>query len=274
MPSTPQRLVVAVVLAIAAAPAVLQAQEADERPWSNEADVSILLSRGNNDATNISLSDKLVYRWARSQWTLAASMIRSQTVEKGTPELAPDGTVRVPQEEATTSAYSLAGKYAYTVRDDFLIYTGAGWERDRRSGIEDRFSGGAGIGYQILAAERQTLLAEIGVDYTDETRIDDSGRNYAGARTALGYERKLTNTSKLNLDLELLENLQDTQDLRVNGVAGITASLTEALALKLGYTVKYDNQPVQILVAPGESDAIFRFDKTDSRLSASLVVNL
>ena len=266
-------LTLGAALASITVPARVRAQGTEERPWSNEADLSILFSRGNNDATNISVSDKFVYRWPRSEWMFTGSALRSQTVERGKPELAADGTVRVPEVEATTAAYGLAGKYSYTVRDDFLIYTSGGWERDRRSGIEDRFSGSVGIGYQILAAERQKLVAELGVDYTDELRVDDTRESHPGGRSTLSYERKLTDTSKLNADLELLENLQDTRDLRANTVAGVTASLTEALALKLSYTIKYDNEPVEILVAPGESDAIFRFHKTDSRLGASLVVN-
>ncbi len=50
------------------------------------------------------------------------------------------------------------------------------------------------------------------------------------------------------------------------------------LALKVGYLIRYDNEPVQSTIADtvaplGGPDLIFTRDKTDTILSAALVVN-
>ncbi len=48
----------------------------------------------------------------------------------------------------------------------------------------------------------------------------------------------------------------------------------EKLALKLTYVFLFDNRPATVLVrSPGLPDAVFEFDKIDTRTAASLVVN-
>lgn len=250
----------------------VRAQEAEpERPWSNTADLAVVLTTGNSEATSLSITDKFVYQWDRSEISLTAFALRSETTERGTPELV-DGEVRVPEVEATVEAYSLGTKYRYRLTERLLVYSSGGWERDRRAGIDDRFNGVLGLGYRFLETDRHTLVAEVGGDYTDEDRVGAGGAAYAGVQGSVSYERKLTDHSKLNVDAQVLENLEDTEDLRVNSTAALTASLTEALALKVSYTVKFDNQPVQIVVDP-DSGARFTFDQTDTRLGVSLVVN-
>jgi putative salt-induced outer membrane protein YdiY len=248
------------------------AQEPDDRPWSNAADFSVVLTGGNSEATSLSLTDRFSYRWPRSQVTLTVSALRSRTVERGDPELV-DGEVIVPERSATAEAYSANGKYRYSLTTALLTYGAGSWERDRRAGIDDRFSGVIGIGYRILETERQSFVAEVGVDYTDENRVDGTGMSYAGVQATLGYERALTETATLTGEVEVLENLEETKDVRVNSTAALTASLSQRLALKLSYLLKFDNRPVTILVDPGTSDQVFVFDKTDTRLGASLVVN-
>lgn len=250
------------------------AQEGDEedRPWSNTADLSVVLTDGNSETTSISISDKFIYSRDRSEVTLTGSALRSRTRERGTPEL-DDGEVRVPEVEATAEAYSLGGKYRYRLTAGLLTHASGAWERDRRAGIDDRFSGVVGLGYRFLDTERHSLVTEVGVDFTDENRVGGAGDSYAGVQSTVGYERALTETSTLSAELQVLENLEDTEDLRINSTTALTASITRGLALKVSYTVKFDNRPVEIVVDPAVPDAVFRFEQTDTRLGVSLVVN-
>ena len=163
------------------------------------------------------------------------------------------------------------------VRSLFKAGHYATWGRNKPSGIKDRASVGAGVGYQFVKDDKDNLAGELGLDYTDETQVGvpEVSDSFAGARGFLGYERKLSATSKFNAELELLENLDETSDWRGNAVASVTASLTQKLALKASYRLAYDNEPVQQVI-PGPipaQDAIFTVDKTDTILSIALVIN-
>ncbi len=137
------------------------------------------------------------------------------------------------------------------------------------AGIDDRFVVRGGVGYRILRSETDALVAEVGADWTSEARIAGPTETYFGTRALLSYERTLSATSRFESDVEVLENLEDTEDLRVNWISSVSASLTSVLALQLGYELAYDRQPVVVLV----EGAPFEFDETDTKLTTSVVLN-
>ena len=131
----------------------------------------------------------------------------------------------------------------------------------------------------MLENEEHRLQVELGADYTQENQVGGTDDSYAGARAYFGYLWNFTETAKFESSLELLENLEETSDLRAAWISSVTASLTAKLALKASYAVFYDNQPVELIIGPdagaplGTSDAVFEFDDIDTVLSASLVIN-
>ncbi len=185
-----------------------------------------------------------------------------------------DGVVVVEENERTTSeAYSANGRYRYLIGSRLLIFTGAGWLSDRFAGVDDRFTGSLGLGYAVRDSEKETLLLEFGGDVTSEHQ--PSGRKtFPGGRADMTYRRSLGPTSRFDLNIEILPNLQDLDDLRTNVELALTSTLMEKLALKLTYVFLFDNRPATVLVrSPGLPDAVFEFDKIDTRTAASLVVN-
>jgi putative salt-induced outer membrane protein YdiY len=261
-------------LLLAAGPA--RADE-PERPWTDTAEFSLVSTTGNTETESFAFANKFVYTWPQASFTLDASALRVNTTFPGDP-VNRNGKVTFPDRESktTAAAYNLDGKYRRTIREGFHWYAGAAWDRNRPLGIDDRTTISAGVGYLLFKDDRHSLLGEVGADYTDESRVGGDDDSFAGARAYLGYERTLSETSKLTSELELLENLDDTSDLRGSWVTSVTASLTSKMALKMSYTVLYDAQPVEILVPgddPGERDAWYEYDKTDTILTASLVIN-
>ncbi len=259
------------LLAAADAPA----QEERRRPWSNSADLSLVVTAGNSETLNVSLSDKFTYRWSRSELIVNAAALRTETAERTLQNVG--GAVQVTEQRSKTAeAYRLQTRYRHTIRKGLRWYTGAGWQRDRFAGIDDRWSLDGGLGYRFFTSDLHTLQAELGANYTQENRVGGAEASYAGVRAFLEYERALSATSKLNGELELLENLDEMDDWRANSVTSVTASLTQAFALKVSYSVKFDNRPVVVPVtdpAGTSPPATFEFDKTDQIVAASLVIN-
>ncbi len=262
---------------ITATPGLVQAEdEANDRPWTNKAEFSFVTTGGNSQTTTVSFANEFIYNWAASNLTVTASALKSDTTTRSVANL--NGSLDINEiTEATAEMYTLGGKFIRNIREGFYWYVAGGWERNRFAGIENRYNPGAGVGYRIFKTDKHELTSEFGANYTSESFVAGTiptSASYAGARGFLGYKRALSETAEFSSTLELLQNLDVTQDLRGIWISSVTASLNARLALKVSYSVFYDKQPVeQVLEAVGFDPVIYRFDTTDTILSASLVAN-
>ncbi len=259
------------VLLLLAGPA--NAQDEEERPWKNVADLSLVVTGGNSSVTTLSVSDKFTYAWERSEISLEGSALRTRTRDRALSNSA--GSVVVTETSRTTAEeYAARARYRYRIGDGLFAFTSAGWDRNELAGIENRYTVALGLGYLIIDREETTLSANVGGDYTQENPVGGDERSFVGAQAEIDFSRQLTENATFDADLELLENLEDTEDLRANLAAAVTTSVSKTFAIKLSYLLKFDNQPVrQLVTAPGVPDAVFEFDEFDTRFAASLVVN-
>ena len=145
--------------------------------------------------------------------------------------------------DETAEAEYLNGQYDYfhTPRTYSLYFLGV--ERDKFAGFDYRVTGRVGLGYQVVKGERNTFDVEGGLDYVYEKQQDDS-EAFPAARLYGKYTHKFAEKTSFLQDLELLENLKDTTDYRVNTVTAFEVGLNSYLSFKTALTVKYDHQPV------------------------------
>lgn len=269
-------MVVAAMVALGSG--VLLADE-EKEGWSNTAELGAVITGGNSDTSTISFKDTAKRSYARGELTITAAAIKAEQTTSTARNV--DGSLVVDKvTETNAESYELKGKYRGQVTERFFWYGAGGWERNQPAGIDDRYLLGAGAGYLILKDAVQEFSAELGLDYVDETYVSGSvpsDANYASARGFLGYDRKLSETATLNAQMELLQNLDTSDDLRINAEASVTASLSSKLALKVGYAIKYDKSPAVALLNdpnnPAADPVLYEFDDTDTIFSASLVIN-
>jgi len=252
-----------------------QTEEERSRSWTNSADLSVVITTGNSKVTTFAVSDKFTYEWDRSRVLVEGSAVKTRTEERDL--LNEDGVVRVQERSRSTAEeYVLSGRYRYRFYEGLFAFSSAGWQRNELAGIQNRYALALGFGYQLIEVEGTRLSAEVGADWTREDPVGSGTDDFVGGQIRTTLERTLTQVAKLDSELELLENLENTDDLRANWLTAITASLSELFAIKLSYLVRFDNEPVVEVVppdSPGEPEAVFRFDKTDTRFAASVVVN-
>ena len=104
--------------------------------------------------------------------------------------------------------------------------------------------------------------------------MDGSDTDFSELRGYLDYDRKLSPTSKFFSELEVLENLDESSDIRANALVGMSASLSERIALAVSYGLKYDAEPVTVILTdPGFDDVTYEFEDLDTTFKASLVIN-
>ena len=121
---------------------------------------------------------------------------------------------------------------------------------------------GPGAGYNFLTGPKHFLVAEIGLNYVNEQYIDDTDKEYLGGRAFAEYEYAFTDKNKFSQSVEYLHDFDDSNNYNVNSETALISALSDYLALKTSYIVKYDNQPVPSTLK-----------ETDTILSVTLVVN-
>lgn len=227
------------------APAALAAQDPPKKPVAATANVSFVDAAGNTDVTTLSGDQRLEYAPLESGWTFTefASVVYGRT-------------------EGETSANALkAGVRAdRAITARLSAFGGASYERNRFAGIARRFEEIAGLAYKVLDLPRDRLTAEAGASFNQQRNLDGIDDNFVAARMAGGYRHLFTEHAWIQQQLELLQNLEVNEDTRINSETSLIAPLSARFAVKVAYTVRFDNLP-----EPG-------FEKTDRILSSGLQV--
>jgi putative salt-induced outer membrane protein YdiY len=254
-----------------------------KRPWTDAAELGLVMTSGNAEGTNYAFSNKFKYTFSHSELTCDAAALRTESRTRTIDNPPPFGTAVVTDTTQTTAAiYGVGAKYRHDITDRFFWYVGASWYQNFFAGIDDRYIAGAGLGYTVVKGAKNTLKLELGADYTREDPLGNpppvalETDDFAGVRGFLGYELKFSEKSKLTEDLNLFANLETSDAWRANSVTAITAGFTNSLAVKVSYAIAYSNQPpVRVIPAnPGPGpDAIYEFEDTDTILTAALVIN-
>lgn len=256
------------------------AQEAPKKPWSNVTELGLVLTSGNSEAQSLNFGNKYAYAWSKAELNIDAVALRAETTAR---TVTNTGGVLTETETTTTTAelYALGAKYRRNITPRFFWYTGAGWLRNELSGIENRYNAGGGVGYKFVDSARHKLAGEIGANYTNEDFVfiqpdGSDSADYAAARGFLGYQFLFREGAKFTSDLEVLDNLDATDDWRVNWVNSVTANLTKKLALKASYALLYDNvpvvQPIDDPGTPAFDPVFFEYDELDTIFTANLVL--
>jgi putative salt-induced outer membrane protein YdiY len=220
----------------------------DEPGLYANADLSYVLTAGNSSSSTLGFRGDLTQRWTRHSIGFAAGGIRASSSSAdvryaiGTPD---DFEVQVPDAEPTAASYYGRGRYDYKMSDRLFLTAGLGWERNRFSGIDSRWVGDAGVGYIFLNNDRTSFRASTGITWTSENDTIEDGRDtsFVGARVGWDFQHKLFESTTFTHTLVADENLEQTDDLRVDAQFGLQVAMKKGLGLKVNWRLLWDNQP-------------------------------
>jgi putative salt-induced outer membrane protein YdiY len=246
------------------------------------ADLSYVLTSGNSTARSLGFKGDVTHRWARHSIGFAAGGTRASSSADlryavGTPE---DFEVQIPEAETTAEYYYGRGRYDYKLSDRLFYTAGAGWERNRFSGIDNRWLVDTGLGYIVLNHDRTSFRGSAGMTYTKEdyTVGDGQDGSFFGARLGWDFRQKLFQSTTFTHTLIVDENLEDTGDLRVDAQFGLHVAMSSRLGLKVNWRLLWDNQPALAeydLLTPGGAHTGFTviapYKELDQGFSVSLV---
>ena len=265
---------------------------AQPRPvgWTTTANLSGVFTGGNSQASSFGFKARTERNWLRTQFFLDGGGIRQAAVDEvfyavGTPT---DFTVTNLSTTSTKAEnYYAATGFERRVTERFFWNLGGGFKRDLFSGVEELWSGSAGVGYFWTNRTSQDLKLGLAATYNSqkETVPDPATKdNFAGARFTADYgvkfgaEKLSSFTSKLAFD----ENLEVTEDFRSVWDNALTVAVNRRLALQLGAKWAYRNLPALrevdlFAIQPGAGvgaigKVLVPYQKSDVWLTVSLVL--
>lgn len=232
------------MLLLAVAPVRASAQAADGQVHLT-GNLNFVNTAGNSDLTTLSGDEVLQKMTVDSSWKFrqSASAVYGRA-----------------QDSTTASAFTVGGRIDRILSSRVSAFAGVNWQRNRFAGISRRFEELIGLGYQLMARERDQLGVEAGVAFNQQRSTAGVSDNFLAARAAGTYRHLLGDKAFVQQDLELLPNLKTSKDFRVNSESALVAPISRTIALKLAYTIRFDNLP-----EPG-------FKKTDRVLSSGIQV--
>ena len=219
---------------------------AEEKKWSDQAELSFVDTGGNTDITTLSAKNLLKYKFSeklQGEWTAGALYGKT------------DG-------EKTAESYFSDLRFDYLFTNRLYSFVAAGWSQDEFAGIDARYYAGPGVGYKFFAGPKHVLLGELGANYVYENYTNGTDEAYIEGRAYASYEYAFTEKNKFSQSVEYLHDFEDCENYTVNSETAVISALSDYLSLKTSYVVKYDNEPVPSTL-----------EETDTILSVTLVVN-
>ncbi|NNF83747.1 MAG: DUF481 domain-containing protein [Deltaproteobacteria bacterium] len=218
---------------------------AEEMKWQDEAELLYVDTSGNTDVTTFSAKNTLTVPFSgktKGTWRLGALYGES------------DGT-----KNAESYFTEIRVDHSYTER--FYSFGYGGWLQDKFSGVDARYSLGAGGGYKFFTGPKHFLLGEAGLTYTKEDYTDNTDNDFLGGRLFGKYEYYFNEKNKFTQSLEWLLDFSEFKNWNLNSETAILSALNSWLSLKASYLIKYDNDPIADV------------KKTDRILGVALVAN-
>lgn len=189
-------------------------------------DLGYVNTAGNTDVTTLNFGENLGYVTGR--WTLAHQLAVVEGRSKGV---------------ETAAQYTTGARVDRAFSPRFGAYVLAGFDRNAFAGIARRFQQGAGLTAKVVTAPRDLLNLEGGISFIQQRSTTDVQETFGAGRAAALFKHSFTGSAYAQQALELLANLQQSTDRRINSETSLVAPLSRHVALKVAYGVRFDNQP-------------------------------
>ncbi|MEM6494664.1 MAG: DUF481 domain-containing protein [Pseudomonadota bacterium] len=190
--------------------------------WSGKGELGAFLSTGNAENTGITAGLSLVREGLRWRHKLSG---RADYQES-------DGTV-------TREQYLAIYEPNYKITDRLFAYALGQYERDRFQGFSARYSASGGLGYDVLV-DGPTLSVKAGPAWRRTELVGgESASNLAGL-AALDFDWAISDGISFTQDASALVQSGSST---FTADTGLQAAISDALSVRLSYTLEHDTDP-------------------------------
>ena len=234
------------VLGLALAAPLAAAEPARPPAWDLKLGFSYLATTGNSDTSSAGFDARYVQEWLGWGLEATAAAVRATRNEKETAE-----------------HFNSQVRGRRKLGDGTELTLGLRGERNRFAGIDARTLFDTSLLQPLVQTPEWQVHSLTGVSWTREDPLGDRPeRENLGGLVQLQATGKLSSTAELTSQTTWFPDLEGSDDYRLHGQVSVQAALNKHLGLRVGYDLKYDNEPVQ------------GFNRMDTSTTASLVVQL
>jgi putative salt-induced outer membrane protein len=190
--------------------------------WTGQGELGAFMSSGNADNTGLTTSLALTkdgINW-RHKLAARADYQRSEGV-------------------TTREQFLAAYEVNYKITDRLFAYALGQYERDRFQGFGARYSASGGLGYDVLQ-DGPTLSVKAGPAWRRTELIAGGSTNNLAGLAAVDFDWAISDTITFTQDANAL--IQSGSSTLVSDT-GLQASISDALSVRLSYTVEHDTDP-------------------------------
>ena len=269
-----------------AGPARAQEAEEEEPGWTNRAELSLVATGGNSEASTLGLRYSLTGPMGAGKLTIDAGALRAETTTTSRFALGTANAFAVQEssESAVTAEnYFLRGRYDQEVSERLFWFVGAGWDRNEFAGIRNRLHAVGGIGHNWWDDDSGHFRTDYGLSYTDQEEVVDdptASDTFLGLRLGWDYLRNLGASTSYGNVLIVDANADETSDYRADMLNSLAVSMSERLALQVSLQLLYDNDPsltaVPLFSLPGTpsgATVLVPLDSLDTLFTVALVID-
>jgi putative salt-induced outer membrane protein YdiY len=272
---------------LAAVPAAGLGQEADKPgllgPWKAAAELSYVVTGGNTGTSALSFGTSFTRKWTNDTLLFKSYVMKSNATTTTRTARGTETDFEVLEQSVTRKVaenYLLAGQYDRRISKKLLAQAGAGWDRNRFAGIDDRLIATVGFGYGWIDRPRTQVQTSAGLTYTRRQYVGLDWESFGGLRFSVNAGRKISENASLSSVFVFDQNLKDAPDWRFDWTNSVSASLSKSLALKVGLRTLFAHQPAlqglplfDLIGDPTGLTVFFPLKKLDTFLTTSVVVN-
>jgi hypothetical protein len=231
------------------------------------AELGTALSRGNTETFHINGNVRLT--WAFAERWVSETRARALYEES--------------RGQVSANNWGVFERVDRFLSERIAAFAAAGIERDIFAGIDQRYSGQLGASFLLIenraevdAEEvmRDKVTIELGAYAARENYtlpptaapgevLDPASRDIYAARGAVSYVHTFRKGTTAGVDVEAIQDFNDTDNFVINESAYVAAAIVEGLALKFTISHRYDAQP-----------ASEELEKNDMLLTTGIVVSL
>ncbi len=275
----------ALMLAVMLATGLRVAAQDARFSWDNATEFSYVATAGNASSNTLGLKSTLTGSGGDGTFKLEVGGIRASSNFTTRTAMGTADSFVINEEtrtEQSAANYFARSRYNRELGGAFA-FGGAGWERNTFSGVNNRFSVVAGLGRTWVEGDTGLFKTDLGATYTVQKDVEPNplvSDGFVGLRATIEALRALTATTDLATTLVLDENLNNTDNFRLDWIASIAVALMEGLAFKTSYQMLFDNAPALVGVPLLDVNDVLTgqvripSQKLDSFLTLSLVVKL
>jgi hypothetical protein len=276
------------------APWVAQAEDDEEEQfgWSNQMDLSLVVTDGNSQTDTLGFKNKLQRNWTNARYTFRIDAVRSNTADDRIAVLregsATEYDVVTFEKSPDVENYFVENRYDRAISERLFWNAGLTWDRNKDAGIISRWIAYAGLGNIWWDREDLKFRTSYGLSYTDREEEDfdpEKEQTFPGVRLNWEYENKWGKITTFENDWIYNYNFSNSTDWNTDIISSIRVDINSRLALRVSLRWLYNNLPalqdLDLFIRTPGGDLIGLpeqvsepKEKLDTLFSTSLVIKL